>query len=64
MTYAITVHMQERKRLYTAVLKDHLRHQRQMAFIRGPLSERNSGFWSQASCHLSGFPQFLPENFS
>jgi uncharacterized protein len=30
------VYVRERKRLYTAVLKDHLRHHRQMIFISGP----------------------------
>src|SRR6202047_4187447 len=34
--YEIMVHMQERHRLYTEVLADHLRRNRQMALVSGP----------------------------
>src|SRR5207249_4165886 len=34
--YVIMVHMQERPRLYTEILADHLRRQRQIALVSGP----------------------------
>src|SRR5205823_9202526 len=34
--YVIMVHMQERHRLYTEILADHLRRHRQIALVSGP----------------------------
>ncbi len=34
--YVIMVHMQERRRLYTEILADHLRRHRQIALVSGP----------------------------
>src|SRR2546429_9581189 len=34
--YVIMVHMQERHRLYSEILADHLRRHRQMALVSGP----------------------------